>query len=73
MIEYEDCECPICEYLRKLPVPRNRNERREQEKMIMKDLKVRHEVHMIWTPFDAVMEDEDDEEFNEIEEETEVK
>lgn len=79
MIDDEDgmnengyCECPICEYLRNLPVPRNREERREQEKMIKKDLKVRHEVHMVWTPFDAVVEDDDADDVNdsdEIEEE----
>lgn len=71
-MENEDCDCPICQYLRRLPAPRNRFERREQEKMVKKDLKVRHEVHMIWTPFDAVIDEEDDE-FNENEEEMEYE
>lgn len=71
MFMEEDCLCPLCEYMRKLPVPRNRSERREQEKMIRKDLKPRHEVHMVWTPFDytpdETIEDEDDDFDDELE------
>lgn len=54
MIENEECECPVCQYLSTLPTPRNREERRIQEKEVRKTVKNLYYFHMARMTMEAV-------------------
>lgn len=57
MIENEECECPLCQYLSTLPTPRNREERRIQEKEVRTTVKKLYYFQMTRMRIEAIKAD----------------
>jgi hypothetical protein len=57
MIDNEECECPLCQYLSTLPTPRNREERRIQEKEVRTTVKKLYYFQMTRMRIEAIKAD----------------